>query len=366
MRFGFFDQLPCAPGYSEPQRYKDIIAQIELGDAVGFDTAWLGEIHFIREFSILADPLMVLAAAAQRTSRIRLGTAVTLLPLHSPIKIAEEAAIADILSDGRLEFGVGRGIARHYASYGIPPEESRGRFHEALDFILAAWTNDSFSFDGKYFQARDLTLVPRPVQTPHPPMRIAANSPDTFPMAGRRRLPIFATPLINPPDKLREGLAVYRSTLGAGVAGDTALAFPVHVTTSRARAREECEPSLRRFFREAAERLRPLEAGDIKSFEAFQQVLARMSRVTFDDIDREMGVFGDPDYCVERVRTLHREYGMDEFIGYFNQGGIMDHATVKESMTLFAREVLPHVRALATSPGADRAGETAARTTRPT
>ena len=168
MRFGFFDQLPCASGYSEPQRYKDIIAQIELGDAVGFDTAWLGEIHFIREFSILADPLMVLAAAAQRTSRIRLGTAVTLLPLHSPIKIAEEAAIADILSDGRLEFGVGRGIARHYASYGIPPEESRARFDEALDFILAAWTNDSFSFDGKYFQARELSLVPRPVQTPIP------------------------------------------------------------------------------------------------------------------------------------------------------------------------------------------------------
>jgi len=101
MRFGFFDQLPCAPGNSELQRYKDIIAQIELGDAVGFDTVWLGEIHFIREFSILADPLMVLAAAAQRTGRIRLGTAVTLLPLHSPIKIAEEAAIADILSDGR-------------------------------------------------------------------------------------------------------------------------------------------------------------------------------------------------------------------------------------------------------------------------
>ena len=152
MRFGFFDQLPCAPGYSEPQRYKDIIAQIELGDAVGFDTAWLGEIHFIREFSILADPLMVLAAAAQRTSRIRLGTAVILLPLHSPIKIAEEAAIADILSDGRLEFGVGRGIARHYASYGIPPEESRGRFDEALEFILAAWTSDSFPFTGNTFR----------------------------------------------------------------------------------------------------------------------------------------------------------------------------------------------------------------------
>ena len=119
MRFGFFDQLPCAPGYSEPQRYKDIIAQIELGDAVGFDTVWLGEIHFIREFSILADPLMVLAAAAQRTSRIRLGTAVTLLPLHNPIKIAEEAAIADILSDGRLELGCGRGTAPRFCQADI-------------------------------------------------------------------------------------------------------------------------------------------------------------------------------------------------------------------------------------------------------
>ena len=109
MRFGFFDQLPCAAGFTERQRYRDIIAQIELGDTLGFDTAWLGELHFSRAFSILADPLMVLVAAAQRTSRIRLGTAVALLPLHHPVKIAEEAAITDILSDGRLEFGVGRG-----------------------------------------------------------------------------------------------------------------------------------------------------------------------------------------------------------------------------------------------------------------
>jgi alkanesulfonate monooxygenase SsuD/methylene tetrahydromethanopterin reductase-like flavin-dependent oxidoreductase (luciferase family) len=343
MRFGFFDQLPCASGYSEHQRYQDIIAQIELGDRLGFDTVWLGELHFSRAFSILADPLMVLAAAAQRAPRIRLGTAVTLLPLHNPVKIAEEAAIADILSNGRLELGVGRGTAPlHYEGYGIPMEESRERFTEALDFIIAAWTSESFSFDGKYYHARELTLAPRPVQSPHPPVRIAANSPDTFPFAAQRRLPIFATPLINPPDKLKEGLAVYRETLPVGTHGDTALAFPVHVTTSRAQAREECEPGLLRFLREAAERLRPLGQVDVKSFEAFRQVLARIERVTYADMDREMGVFGDPDYCVERVRALRRDYGMDEFICYFNQGGIMDHAMVRQSMTLFAEEVMPH------------------------
>ena len=345
MRFGFFDQLPCASGHSERQRYRDIIAQIELGDVLGFDTAWLGELHFSRPFSILAAPLMVLAAAAQRTTRIRLGTAVTLLPLHNPVKMAEEAATADVLSDGRLEFGVGRGTApMHYAGYGIPQEESRERFDEALDFILQAWTNECFSFEGKHYRVHDLTVIPKPLQSPHPPVRIAANSPDTFPTAGRRRLPIFATPLINPPDKLKDGLAVYRETLPASTPGDTALAFPVHVTTSRAQARQECEPGLLRLLRAAAERLRPLGQADIKSFEAFRQVLARIERVKYEDLDREMGVFGDPEYCIERVQALRREYGMDEFICYFNQGGIMEHAMVKQSMTLFAKEVLPHCR----------------------
>src|ERR1700751_5737177 len=197
MRFGFFDQLPCASGYSDRQRFRDILGQIELGDTLGFDTAWLGELRFSRAFSILADPLMVLAAAAQRTSRIRLGTAVTLLPLHNPVKIAEEAAIADILSGGRLELGVGRGTAPlHYAGYGIAQEESRERFDEALDFIIGAWSNERFTHHGKYFHAEALSVIPRPVQKPHPPVRIAANSPDTFPFAARRQLPIFATPLI--------------------------------------------------------------------------------------------------------------------------------------------------------------------------
>ena len=343
MRFGFFDQLPCASGFTERQRYRDFLAQIELGDTLGFDTAWLGEIHFSRSFSILADPLMVLAAAAQRTTRIRLGTAVTLLPLHNPIKIAEEAATADILSDGRLEFGVGRGVAYQYRGYGIPQEESRERFEEALDFILRAWSSESLSFKGKYFRAQDISVVPRPVQTPHPPVRIAANSPDTFPFSGRRKFPIFASPLINPPDKLKAGLAVYRETL-AGSSGDVALAFPIHVAASREQARQECEAGLMRFLRVAVELVRPHNQADFRSFEAFRQVLARFEQVKYEDFDRDIGVFGDPDYCVERVRALRTEYGFDEFICYFNQGGIMDHAMVKQSMTAFAKNVMPYCR----------------------
>src|SRR5437762_14185911 len=102
MRFGFFDQLPCAPGFTEQQRYHDILAQIDLGDEVGFDTVWLGELHFSRAFSILADSLMLLAAAPQRTSRIRLGTALPLLPLANTAKFASEAAAGDFLRHGRV------------------------------------------------------------------------------------------------------------------------------------------------------------------------------------------------------------------------------------------------------------------------
>jgi len=201
------------------------------------------------------------------------GDGVTLLPLHNPIKIAEEAATADILSGGRLEFGVGRGTAPiHYEGYNISQEESRERFEEALEVILQAWMNGRFSYHGQYFHAQDLTVVPKPLQKPHPPIRLAANSPDTFAIAGRLGSPIFASPLINPPDKLREYLAVHRQTLKSGAPQDVALMFPIHVSHSRAQARQECEPSLLNFFRAAGERLRPLGETMIKSYEAFQQV----------------------------------------------------------------------------------------------
>lgn len=345
MRFGFFDQLPCADSQVESRRYEDILAQIELGDKLGFDTVWLGELHFGRSSSILACPLMVLAAAAQRTRRIRLGTAVSLLPLHSPVKMAEEAATADILSGGRLEFGVGRGTSPiHYTGYNIPIEESRERFEEALTVIREAWTQERFSYHGKYFQAEDLSVVPKPIQKPHPPIRLAANSPETFTIAGRLGLPIFASPLINPPDRLREYVAVHRETLKPGVQQNIALAFPVHVAPTREQARRECEPSLKNFFRAAGERLQPLGQTTGQEYATFRDVLARLERITYEDVDASMAVFGDPAHCIERIRAIKEEFHADEFLAYFNQGGLIEPATVRHSMELFAQEVMPQFR----------------------
>src|SRR5919109_3077252 len=171
MKFWFFFQLPCAPWQSEHVRYGDTLAQIKHGDDLGFDTAWLAELHFFPEFSVMSSPLIVAAAAAQRTQRIRLGMAVSLLPLCDPVRSAEDAATVDILSQGRLVFGVGRGTnPLHYGGFNIPMEESRDRFSEALEIITQAWTAERVNYEGKYYRVNDLAVYPQPIQSPPPPI----------------------------------------------------------------------------------------------------------------------------------------------------------------------------------------------------
>jgi alkanesulfonate monooxygenase SsuD/methylene tetrahydromethanopterin reductase-like flavin-dependent oxidoreductase (luciferase family) len=142
-----------------------------LADSLGFDVAWLAEIHFGAAFSLLSAPLMAVPAIAQRTKRIRVGTAVTLLPLHQPLACAEQAATADILSGGRLELGVGRGsIPTQFHGFGVPVAENRARFAECLDIIRLAWTRDRFSYEGRFYTVDNLAVVPKPLQRPHPPI----------------------------------------------------------------------------------------------------------------------------------------------------------------------------------------------------
>jgi alkanesulfonate monooxygenase SsuD/methylene tetrahydromethanopterin reductase-like flavin-dependent oxidoreductase (luciferase family) len=157
--------------------------------------------------------------------------------------MAEEAATADVLSNGRLEFGVGRGTAPvHYTGYNVPQEESRERFEETLEVILKAWTNERFSYRGKYFHAEDLSVVPKPVQKPHPPIRLAANSPDTFTIAGRLGFPIFLA-INQSAGKLREYIGVHREALKPGVRQDTALMFSRHASPAKRRREENVKPA---------------------------------------------------------------------------------------------------------------------------
>jgi alkanesulfonate monooxygenase SsuD/methylene tetrahydromethanopterin reductase-like flavin-dependent oxidoreductase (luciferase family) len=192
MQFGLHFLMSCADGQSPVARYQETLEQAARAEALGFESVWPVEHHFHRAVSALPCPALLLAAVAARTRTLRLGTAIVQLPLAHPLRVAEELATLDVLSGGRVEVGVGRGgNPAHFAGFGVPMAESRGRFEEALDYVGLAWSEERFSFCGRYFQAADLALAPRPVQRPHPPVRVAANGAETAEWAGRAGLPIL-------------------------------------------------------------------------------------------------------------------------------------------------------------------------------
>src|SRR5438552_8599532 len=243
MRFGMFYQAPAADGQTPAERYVEMLDLIALGDTLGFDVAWLAELHFGGAFSLLASPLMVVPVIAQRTKRIRIGTAVTLLPLHHPLSCAEQAATADLLSGGRLEFGVGRGsIPSQFHGFRVAVSENRARFDEALDIIRLAWTQERFSYRGKFYQVEDVAVVPRPLQRPHPPIRVAVHTAESFAHIGDLgQWSNLGTTTMTLP-QLREYTALDRAQLAA--AGHTwqpdqmALMLPVHVGATSGAARD--------------------------------------------------------------------------------------------------------------------------------
>src|SRR5215467_3247215 len=168
MKFGIHYQS-FSGAQSAVQWYRDTLEQAVYAETLGFESVWPVEQHFISDLSILSAPLLFLAAVAERTRTLRLGVAIVLLPLSHPIRVAEEIASLDVLSNGRVEFGIGRGaIPAHFSGFGIPQSENRERFVEEIEIVLAAWKNERVSYQGRFFQIENLTVVPKPIQQPHP------------------------------------------------------------------------------------------------------------------------------------------------------------------------------------------------------
>jgi alkanesulfonate monooxygenase SsuD/methylene tetrahydromethanopterin reductase-like flavin-dependent oxidoreductase (luciferase family) len=350
MKFGLFYQLPCAPTQQVAARYQETIEQIVYAEALGFDTAWLAELHFNPLFSVMPAPLMLAAALAQRTTRIRLGTAVLLLPLQHPLRTAEEAAVVDLLSQGRLELGVGRGmIAIHFQGFNVPREESRARFEEALMLIKQAWTQETCSFDGKFFHIPPTAVVPKPLQKPHPPLRIAANSPETAVFAGEQGYSVFVASPINPGAKLAEQVALYRRTLRMGGhpknREDVAIAFPVYVADTVAQVRDEVEASFLNYFRAISYQARLGERDSSPAYAYLREIRQRVEKVTWEQIE-PMALYGSPAACIAKIEKVYAQCQIDQLICWFNPGGLIPHRHVLTSMRRFAEEVMPAVCSL--------------------
>src|SRR4029453_13490096 len=249
MDFGIFSMFTTREGRTQAQVFKEWFDLVQVAEDLGLDTFWLGGAPFRPNPAVLGSPPIGASAVAARTTRIRVGLAVQVLPLANPLRVAEEAAIVDHISEGRLLFGVGRSsFLESYHGYNVDYAESRALFSESLEIIRRAWTEEPFSYAGKYYQFRDVTVVPKPYQKPYPPIRVAVESRDTFALVGQLGLPIFLRHQMDIPE-LQELLQQYQAARhAAGFPGpnDLILQIAAYVADTAEQARTEPEASTMR------------------------------------------------------------------------------------------------------------------------
>lgn len=360
MHLGLIMECDYRTGTTQEEAFDEAFAQTELAETYGLDGIWLAERHFaapgrpLDAFgtgipSIASVPLILASAIAARTTRLRIGTAVSVLPLCHPIRTAEEAATIDQISKGRLDFGVGRsGFPRAYTGYAIPYEESRERFREYLAVILKAWTEERFSYEGQYYSCTDLCVLPKPYQKPSPPIRIAATTQETFPQVGQMGYPIFVGLRGFDVPQVARHLSVYRQTLqeaGHPGNGDVFLRIPVYVAETAAGAYNEPQAStLRSYQRMARTFAQSIGAAGTTSSEERQERATALSQVSYDDLLRDRLAYGTPDMVVERLTHLRDALGLSGFVIEPNVGGGVPRDQVFRSVRLFAQEVAPRLR----------------------
>ena len=339
MEFGLFTEFEAPAGMSHATAFDESLAQMKAAEELGLDAVWLAEIHFQKDRSVLSSPLVVAAALAACTRRIKIGIAVQVLPLSHPLRLAEDVATVDHLSKGRLEFGIGRsGLPGHYQGFNIPYSESRERFLETLEILTKAWTQDRFSHEGKYFQFHDVCAMPKPYQKPHPPIRMAATTEETYALVGRMGLPIFVAPRTISISELKGFIGGYdRGWAAAGHAGrgDVALSMPVYVAATERQAREEAEASTMHFFRAISEAL--------KKSETRQASAERLGEISYEDVLREQAIYGSPEAVADRLLALREELRFSSLSAWMNCGSQIPHERVLTSMRLFAERVAPRL-----------------------
>lgn len=349
MEFGMFHEFQWTPGESEAAAFAHSFEQVDAAERWGLDAMWLAELHFAPERSVLSAPLVVGSAIAARTRRMKIGTAVQVLPLCHPLRLAEEAATLDQISDGRLIFGVGRsGFPHTYEAYGVPYAESRERFAETLEIVRRAWTEPRFSHRGKYFSYENVALVPKPRQKPHPPIRVAATSPDTYAAIGSLGHAIFVAVRLGTFSELAPGIQAYREAYRAAGhpgLGEVYLRVPVYVAETAERARDEPEASIMRLLRYTGA-LIGQSAGRAGAREIEQRAERgeRMQTITYGEVLRDKVIVGTPAMVVDRLQQLREEIGLDGILAELNSGSLIPHDRVLNALRLLCEEVMPRFK----------------------
>jgi alkanesulfonate monooxygenase SsuD/methylene tetrahydromethanopterin reductase-like flavin-dependent oxidoreductase (luciferase family) len=347
--FGIFHEFPRHAGQADAEAFAQGLAQVDAAERWGLDVVWLAELHFVPERSVASAPLILATAIAARTRRLKVGIAVQVLPLCHPLRLAEEVATLDHVSGGRLIFGVGRsGFPRTYEAYGIPYGESRERFAEVLEVLRRAWRQERFSFEGEYYRFRNVTLVPRPLQRPHPPLRIAATSADTYPAIGAMGLPIFVAVRLGTIEELGPNISAYRAAYrAAGHAGDgeVYLRVPIYVGETEAGARAEPEASIMQFYRTLGAQVEATasQAG-VRASEQRAERGQALQTISYEDALAGKVIVGTPQSVAARLEDLVGKLGLNGVLAELNCGGLIPEDKVMRSLQLMCQEVAPRLR----------------------
>lgn len=340
MEIGLFHSIQWPEGSAQRERYEQSLAQAQLAEELGFDSVWFTEHHFSRH-GIVSNSLAALSYLAARTERIRLGTAVTVLPLHDPVRLAETIATVDLLSGGRLDVGIGKGYQRgEFSGYGLDIDDKHSRFDEALEVLQRIWSSDApFTHRGAHWKYDEVSPQPRPLQEPHPPVWLATDGPDGMTMAAEKDWGVLL-PQGASWSRVGEKVTEYHAALAAAGRATVdeklylARGFYTAPTTDQARA-EATGPYVD-FLTLAGQLAGPKGLPGTAG-----------SGHGPDDLDakiQDTALFGSPEDVLagfERAKSLGVERVM-----LFVHMGQMPHDKIVDSMKLFGKEVLPAVREL--------------------
>jgi alkanesulfonate monooxygenase SsuD/methylene tetrahydromethanopterin reductase-like flavin-dependent oxidoreductase (luciferase family) len=318
-------------GVPLPTVYERALQRIMLMDAGGYDAIWLAEHHFTG-YSVCPSVHMMAVHVANHTTNLRIGTAVSLAAFYHPLRLAEEVALLDVLTGGRVNWGAGRGFDPiEFKTFNVPTEESGERFHEAVEIVLAAWTNERITWSGKYWNFEDVEVLPKPLQQPHPPVWLAAGSTGAVEWAGKRGYSIMLGPHATFAETAahRELYRTLLATNGSSVDGrDVPMARMIAVADTDAEAQDVARAGVEwvaRAYINASKVTNPAH-----SAQAFLQLEpAQLIQRYIDSVV----IHGSPQRVVDEIHRLREEMCLDY---------LMCVPLSHSSLVQFTDRVMPH------------------------
>ena len=343
MRFGTFSYNQARPWVAEQQAFDELLEQILLTEQLGFDEAWFAE-HHHSDYGMLASPNLIIANLAPRTKRLRMGNLVSVLPLYDPMRFAEECGMLDILTNGRLNVGLGRGVPKDDMKHRLNRDTAQARFEEGIEILMRSWTGETFSYSGKAWSYEEISCRPLPLQKPHPPIYYGATSPDSPAMVARRgwNLALSRQPLSNCARAIqayREERAKHPDLPGSG---NAIMVRDVYVAETDEQAWREAGPEITRFWQLATDNF---WRGDKLFPESLPKFTERYpyfpGGLTVQRMN-EWGtsLIGSPQTVLAKAREMIAIARPDTLVGMFSFGGLQ-HEQVMRSIELFATKVIP-------------------------